>query len=439
MKLKNRDIQIIISVMLIVGLSLVVYFDIYTLQRSLNQVETYDVVIVGGGLSGLSAAFHLNNYSVLLLEKEDRLGGRINTIFVNNTPIDLGAIFQIPQLPFPFEFDKPSVITENGSFGVYYEGNITYGDSVMDVVNNLNLTQAQKDEIDDFRNSLIPVENLSETSYNLVNSLFKVVHVGNIIDYLPQFQDIAFTRFYPDYYSTGNVVVIDAYAERINGTISLNSMVTSVEDESNRVKITYLKNGVEHVVYSRVCIVATPGNVAKWIVKSKNNECSQFLDSLWYGAITVVSFLVNPSYFQNFSYIITHDSPFNDVFKFQTNNSAIDLISVYYMDNESHAISALNDSQIIDLTTTEVNKLGIGNLTSESIINTVLFRWNTGVGILTEESYGTWNINNTRPSTNVFLAGDYTWNHYPFPLGTYAAMMSGRYTAFNVSQFLDSL
>lgn len=60
----------------------------------------YKVVVIGGGISGLSAAHHLVTSGgirdVVVLEAKDRIGGRIHTERLSNrsgvgAPLELGA------------------------------------------------------------------------------------------------------------------------------------------------------------------------------------------------------------------------------------------------------------------------------------------------------------------------------------------------------------
>jgi monoamine oxidase len=55
--------------------------------------EKYDVIVIGGGLSGLNTAIHLSDSGakVLLLEASDRFGGRVRTVDYSDGVIELGA------------------------------------------------------------------------------------------------------------------------------------------------------------------------------------------------------------------------------------------------------------------------------------------------------------------------------------------------------------
>jgi hypothetical protein len=53
----------------------------------------YDVVIVGGGMSGLAAAYHLKAYNYLLLEKEEHWGGNAYEEVYNGQYFATGSAF----------------------------------------------------------------------------------------------------------------------------------------------------------------------------------------------------------------------------------------------------------------------------------------------------------------------------------------------------------
>src|SRR5215468_11547856 len=58
---------------------------------------TRDVVIVGGGIAGLSAAWRLRHRDILLLEAGDRLGGRMRSDAAGDYWLNYGAhLFPAP-------------------------------------------------------------------------------------------------------------------------------------------------------------------------------------------------------------------------------------------------------------------------------------------------------------------------------------------------------
>ena len=58
----------------------------------MNKHNIYDYIIIGGGISGLYAGYKLSHkYNILILEKNNYLGGRIEEVNFHNDKIKLGA------------------------------------------------------------------------------------------------------------------------------------------------------------------------------------------------------------------------------------------------------------------------------------------------------------------------------------------------------------
>lgn len=66
--------------------------------------KSYDSIVVGGGIAGLTSAAYLckYGYSTLLLEKEEKVGGLVNTFWYNGFAFDGGIrVFENSGILFP--------------------------------------------------------------------------------------------------------------------------------------------------------------------------------------------------------------------------------------------------------------------------------------------------------------------------------------------------
>ena len=61
--------------------------------KNSSREKMYDVIVVGGGFAGVTAAREtsMRGYKTLLLEARSRLGGRADTVFLADRPLDIGA------------------------------------------------------------------------------------------------------------------------------------------------------------------------------------------------------------------------------------------------------------------------------------------------------------------------------------------------------------
>ena len=173
-----------------------------------NRLE-YDVIIVGGGMSGLTAgAFAVDaGYSVLICEKENQLGGSINSFDKNGFTFDSGiraiensgiVIPMLSSLGIDIEFVKSRV-----SVGIE--------DRVIDIISEENLQDyyellvsfypENSDDIKKIINNIKTVMKYMKVLYGLENPIFKdLKHFMICLNRFFKFHPILFTSIFLFYF-----------------------------------------------------------------------------------------------------------------------------------------------------------------------------------------------------------------------------------------------
>ncbi|MCB0847883.1 MAG: NAD(P)-binding protein, partial [Bacteroidetes bacterium] len=69
--------------------------------------KTYEGIIIGAGLAGLTAGHKLRHLQIAILEKENRVGGRVFVEKYENFIYELGAVLPYSGQLLPFHLHSP--------------------------------------------------------------------------------------------------------------------------------------------------------------------------------------------------------------------------------------------------------------------------------------------------------------------------------------------
>lgn len=395
-----------------------------------------DTLIVGAGLAGLSTAYELRDTSLMLIEKNDYPGGRVCTRVENDIVYELGALFAHGQNLLPFERETSSLIQENGPIGLYHNDTVLYGHSGLEC---LLKTGIMKQQLEQLVRATPPVWPLPAMPMQL-NALFRVIHPGNMVDYVPQRWQDALMRFETHHHEKGNQELVAALAKALASPILMETETLSVEEFSDCVKTTFRQADQIKSVFSKTAVVSTPAPVAKKIVVTLHEDCRIFLNSLRYGEGTVVIIGCKDVVFHDFSYIVTPQLPVNTIFKYRTHSENITVLVVYYVAEKSARLQGKEErevvSQVLDILA-QIHPY-TGTILEDDILFSKMHRWEHVGPIISSEAYERWTLECRRPSKRVFLCGDYQYVDHEnlMPYGMTAAILSGRQTANAVREFL---
>ena len=395
----------------------------------------YDTVIVGGGLAGLKAAYDLRDSDILLLEKEEKLGGRVLTEKCGEDFCELGALFGFSDSLIPEDFEKGEIIPPNPDFGLYMNGKFYKNKDVESLLRSLNPKESRF--FNDYAktgdiNKLM--ENLSDDTKKALRGAFNVIHPGNFDDYSNERKKDAFTTFRFNQYVGGNVSLIDAYAGKISGKFELGSTVESVENQNGTIVVRYNKNGETKEIKAKTAIVATSAGAANKIVQNKSLNTKIFLNSVKYGGGVAVVFEINKKKPRDFAYLITPHNSFNTIFFNNSADGKREVLTLYFIDSFINSRPDLKEEDYILLAKDELQKIGIFDENTEILYEKAKFWKNLGT-IITEHYYG-FTDDTANPAEGIFLAGDYTFYDEKNPYGLEAAFASGEAAARNVRKYM---
>lgn len=403
--------------------------------------ECKEVIIVGAGLSGLYAAYALLDRDILVLEQEMNAGGRVLTRKKMGVSYEIGAIFAFEPKFLPSGTVPPQLIEESGLIGVSSEGCTLFGKNVVDCLDKFDFCNNEIEEVLDFVNEgARDISCLSPLSYKLLNSFFHLIHPGEICEYIPQRRLDAFQVFQMGHYETGNEVLISSLVKEISTRLLCGVEVLNIEDQGCNVVVTVRDKGQITRLFAKAVICSIPAHEASQILTHAKSPCRLFLDGIRYGKASLSVLAVPENLIPEFSYIATPDLVTSTIVQQKTVVDGLVLLYFYYMGVKAEPVREMQAKELVEIALQTLDTLGFGNFSEEKIIFSDHHHWDMISPIISEESYGAWDIEKIRPSKRVFLAGDYTHvdSQHLMPYGMSAAIFSGKKASEQVQHLLDS-
>jgi predicted NAD/FAD-dependent oxidoreductase len=407
---------------------------------TVNQTRTsFDSVIIGAGLSGLSVAHKLQKFDTLILEQTSNAGGRIDTRWYNDCAYDVGAVLGYDPAYVPFEVAHFQTLEETGRTGLFFDNHLYLGSTVEECLEGaFHSLPADLAAIREMYAGTSGIGSLSPQARDTINAFFQVIHPGEIEEYLPEFQRQAFLSYKPRHYVKGNGGLIDEYIKRTNSRIEYNAQVIAIETINNHreFRVFYSRYGKTHDVSARTVVVAATASTALKLVPAMRDRCRRFLESVRYGSFTVVALGLNIISFEDdFSYIVFPGERVSTIYKMTFPESSVTVLLFYYCSRVSQELMSNTDEQFVHLSKECAASAGIV-IAESDILFSDIHRWPEGGTIISSESRLLWSPEHISPAKGVFLAGDYM--HKSFPYGMEAAIRSGLETAEAVSDFLEA-
>jgi protoporphyrinogen/coproporphyrinogen III oxidase len=444
-----------------------------------------DVIIVGGGLAGLSAAWRLRFRDILLLESENRVGGRIKSERRGNYWLNWGGhVFAGPNTATDTllrsvgidALPVPGVVTAMAMNGkLLVDGRVElYPFRIpMSWSSRFALIRAgAKVRLAVKKYGKIATRHPGEDYRIHQQRIYNFLNDRTFTDFVGQLPEDADAIFRPTVSrSTGNPEQItagagvgyfhliwnkgeglsrnivggpstltDTIAAALGDQVQLGAVVQEVEQKKDSVIVRYTQNGVSHEEEARYAILATPAPITRKIAVNIDPEVGAALDKIEYGPHVSAAFLTNetgPQIWDNVYSIATPKRSFDILIH---NSNLVRSFETVRQPGSSFMVFSPADRgrQLLDKTNEEIIQRYLKDLDdifpgfSRHVVEAHVSRFPLGSAYVFPGRHKLQPIL-TRPSGRLYLAGDYLGTFY-----TETAIQTGFSAAQDILSFLGT-
>ncbi|SDI99871.1 flavin monoamine oxidase family protein [Natribacillus halophilus] len=444
-----------------------------------------DVIIIGGGLAGLSAAWRLKHHDISVLESENRIGGRVHSERRGDYWLNWGghlfagpgsATDELLQSVGVASSPVPGTLTAMSLNGkLLLKGSVEMYPfrAPMSWKSRFALIRAgAKVRAAVMRYGRVAKRRPGEDYRVQQQRILEFMDNQTFTDFTGKLPTDADSIFRPTvsrstgspetitagagigYFHTvwnkndglgrnidgGPSTLTDTIAKELAESVQLNAKATEVVQKKDSVVVKYTQNGVEHVEEARYAVLATPAPITRKIAKNIDSELGDALDKVTYGPHVSAAFLTDEK----------GPQIWDNVYSFATPKRAFDIIL-----NQTNLIRARetkrqpgssimtfspgdSGSRLIDKSKEEIIEIILKDLDdifpgfSDHVVEARVNKYPFGSAYIFPGRAELQPIL-TKPDRRLFLAGDYLGSTY-----TETAIQSGFTAAQNINSLLGT-
>jgi protoporphyrinogen oxidase len=408
----------------------------------MKQMDAFEVIVVGAGLAGLAAADELGRRRVLVLEAGARAGGKVETIRRDGGVHERGALFAFNPAWVPFPVAADDLEREDLPIGLSLDGRLIRGDTVAACLGAVGADIPESLSVGYYLGSPSPQSPLIGSALSrALNAFFRVIHPGDLAEYVPARRRDALLRHDASHFRHGNGALVEAFLDRLGAEVRTECRVTRLSVEPGGVTVGWRgAYGDEQARADRV-VLATPAREALDLLGERDGPATTFLRRVRYGPGIAVILGLDDTELEPFSYVVSADGTVNTfVFHHDARTPGLTVLTAYIVAEQAAAIWERGDDELAALVREELNALGLGAVAAAEVLWSDVRRWPEVGPIVSQAAYGDFSPACLHPAPRLVLAGDYTWwDGAQMPYGMQAAILSGRRAAALVGEGAGAL